>query len=391
MLTLEQLTTPVTQDEALATSLTVLSQLGFQATSWQSGSIQLTILNLFCSTWSSLSNVISQIAAGGFTTLSSGNWLTLLAQYVYGLTRLAANPTIGQILLTSSAGAPVTTFSAGDIIVADQPNGTSGANTYTCTQGGTLGPGSTLSVTFQANVAGSAGNIAPSTTLYLWTPLVGITATNPALAPASNTWVTTPGQDPEADARLAARCLGAWAKLTYSNIDGAYIAWALDALPTLTRAQILSAPGDGTVTLVGATALGPIDSGDITTIQNYVNGITDGVGRRPINDIFTAVGATTVTSPALTITAYCISNVQGTVAAAITQALLNYLGTVPIGGSLLTTTQGRVIFSELVAVAQAVAGVRSVVFNISTDILLSPGQIYLPAITVNVLPVAPGN
>lgn len=394
MLTLEQLTTPITQDDALETSLEVLSQLGFQATSWQSGSIQLTLLNLFCQTWSSLSTIISNIAAGGFTSLSSGNWLTLLAQYVYGITRLAASPTIGQMLLTSSAGAPVTTFAAGDIIVADQPDGSSGANQYTCTVGGTIGPSSTLSISFQANVAGVAGNIAPDTTLYLWTPLVGITITNPALVPTSNTWVTTPGQDPEADPRLIARCFGAWAKLTYSNTDGAYVAWALDALPTLTRTQMLSAPGDGTVTLVGATALGAIDSGDITTIENYIYGVTDGVGRRPINDIFTAIGASTVTSPAIALTIYCLSGVQDTIESTAIAALLTFIGQQPIGGVVLTGTQGRILFlgpNSLSSTIDGLAGVRSFSFGaITSDILLSPGQIYLPAISATVIAVGPG-
>ncbi len=35
--------------------------------------------------------------------------------------------------------------------------------------------------------------------------------------------------------------------------------------------------------------------------------------------------------------------------------------------------------------------IRSVILNITSDVLLSPGQIYLPAIAVNVLLVAPGS
>lgn len=398
MLTLDQLTTPITEDEALETSLTILSQLGFQATSWQSGGIQRTLLSLFCKTWAQLSTIINAIANGGFASTSSGAWLTLVAKYVFNIARLDAQATIGQILLTNSGGG-TNTFAAGDIIVADQPNGTASANTYTCTAGGTLGPHTTLSVEFKANVAGAAGNIAPGTTLYLWTPISNVTATNPALVPTSNTWVTTPGADAESDQRLALRCLSAWPQRTYSNTNGAYIGWALTALPALTRAQMVTAPGNGTVQLVGATALGAIDSGQITTIEDYINGVSDGIGRRPLNDIFTAVGATTVTSPALTVTAYCIASAINTAPALITAALLNYIGNIPLGGTLLTGSQGRVLFTELLAAINPVpfvplsgiAGVRSASLNITSDVLLSPGQIYLPAITVNTLLVAPGS
>ncbi len=396
MLTLEQLTTPVTEDEALQSILTTLDQLGFQATSWQTGAIQLTILRLFARVWSSLTDTITLIAAGGFTTLAATTegaspYLTLLAKYVYDIERNEPVATVGQILLTSSAAAPVLNFLAGDIIISDAAEGTDGANTYTCTEGGTLGPGSTLSVEFKADVAGAAGNIAPATTLYLWTALVGITATNPALVPTSNTWVTTPGADEEDDSRLLARCLGRWSRLTYGNTNGAYAGWALEALPALTRVTVDSAAGDGTVTIIGATALGGIDAGQITTIEDYINGVSDGVGRRPINDIVVAVAPTTVTTPAIVITAYVVSSVFDTAASTITAALLNYIGSLPIGGVRLQGVQGKVLFSKLVQTAQDQEGVRSVDFTAPVeDILLNPDEIYLPAITVNIQAVAPG-
>lgn len=395
MLTLGQLVTPTTEDEALATILTTLDQLGFQATSWQSGAIQLTVLRLFAKTWSSLSSTIALIAAGGFTTLAATTagasaYLTLLARYVYDLERLEAQQTVGQILLTSSAGAPVTTWAAGDIIIADAAEGVDGANTYTCTAGGTLGPSSSISLEFKADVAGAAGNIAPGTTLYLWTPLVGITATNPALVPDSNTWVTTPGSDDEADARLLARCIGRWSRLTYGNTNGAYQGWALEALPALTRVTVDTAPGDGTVTIIGATALGSIDAGQITTIENYINGVADGVGRRPLNDIVTAVGAATVTTPAIAITAYAVAAVKDTIASTITAALLDYIGSLPIGGVRLQGVQGKVLLSQLISTAQAQTGVRSVSFSLTDDVSLNANEIYIPPITVTVQQVAPG-
>jgi uncharacterized phage protein gp47/JayE len=390
MLTLNQLLTEQTEDEVLTSMLAVLTQLGFQATAWQPTSWQIIILRVMAFIWSGFTKTLTEIVSGGFTTLATSKWLTLLARYVYDLERLEAQPAIGQFLLTSSAGAPVHTWASGDLIVADAPNGTAGANTYTCTAGGTLGPNATLSLEFKADVAGTAANIPPSTTLYLWTPLVGVTVTNPALLPASSTWITTPGQDEESDPRLAARCIGRWSRLTYGSTEGAYKGWCLEALPALTRVEVLAAEGDGTVTIVGATSLGGLSGGQITTITNYLKGITDGVGRRPINDILDVQSAVVVTSPALTITAYVLPDVEDTIDATIQTALAAYFGTVPIGGTRLVAGPGNVLFSRIMETCQKQNGVKSIVPSISADIPLGDNEIYSPTVTVNVIVVAPG-
>lgn len=388
MLTLQQLITPVTEDEALESSLAVLSELGFQTTSWQSGAVQLILIRLFSRVWSQLTNVIAAIASGGFTSLATTNWLTLLARYVYGLERNAAQSTIGIIRLTSAAGSPTHTWAAGDLIVADAASGATVFNAFTCTAGATLNPGTYVDIEFKADVPGIAANIAPSTTLYMWTPLVGVTATNPLVAP-SNTWITTPGQDEESDARLATRCLGRFEKLTYGNTEGAYRGWALDAVPEITRVTVLSAPGDGTVTLIGATSLGGLTGAQETDIEDYVNGVNDGIGRRPINDIFTAQSAVTVTTPAITVTAYVYPDDAATVPGLIQTALLAYFGSIPIGGTKLTTSAGYVLFDEINSRCK-VPGTKSISLSIAANIALGADEIYVPTITVNTVNVSPG-
>ncbi len=395
MLTLQQLVTPATEDEVLDTLLTALSQLGFQATSWQTGSIQLVTLRVFARVIAAFSTTQATIAAGGFTTLAAvttgtSAFMTLIASYFYAVDRLEAQATIGQVLLTSSATAGTNTWGVGDIIVSDSPSGTTGARTYTNTEAGSLGPDSTLSVEFQSTVAGDDGNIAPATTLYMWTTLNGVSATIPALVPDSNTWVTTPGSDEESNARLLLRCLGRWERLTYGNTNGAYVGWALEALPALTRVSVAGAAGDGTVRIIGATALGGLTAGQITTIEDYVNGVADGVGRRPQNDIVTVESADEV-STALDVVAYVVSSALLTAGDDITAALLTFNGEQPIGGVRLQGTQGRILFDDLLETAKrANAGIRSVTLSISSDVLLDPNQIYTPVVSVDVQLVAPG-
>lgn len=398
MLTLKQLTSEVTEDEALTSILAILVQIGLQATSWQSGSIQLTFMRLIARVWSQASTVVRAITEAGFVKLSSGDFLTLIARHVFELERLEAQATIGTILLTNSAGAPTHTWAAGDLIVADAPTGTANANAYAITTSGTLNPGVATAYTFKAQVAGQKANIAPGTTLYMWTPLVGVTVTNPALLPTSNTWITTPGADVEADTRLMARCVGRWSKLSYANTDGAYRAWALDAVPALTRVTIGSAPGDGTVNIIGATALGTITTPQADAIEDYVNGVTDGVGRRPINDIVTASPATTVTTPAITVTTYAsvsgrqdaqsLDDYVAAIESAVAASLLTYIGAIPIGGVKLLGGSGVVPFDGMLAACKT-ENVISADLDIEDSITLAFDEIYLPTVTVNVFVVQP--
>ncbi len=397
MLTLQQLINPPTEDQVLTTILAALTQMGFEATSWQPGSIQLTILRTIARLMAALGVTIQQIAAGGFTVLAgsgqipgTSGFLQLIAAYVYNVTPYPAASTIGQVLLTSIPAAPLHTFAAGDLVISDQPTGTAGAITYTNTTGGSLAPGSTLSVEFKADSAGQLSNIPTGTTIYFWTPLVGVSPSIPAYL-ALGTWITTPGQDAESDDSIVARCIGQWSQLTYGNINGAYEVWARKALPALTRVSVQSAAGDGNVILVGATALGPLTGPQCTTVTDYINGTTDGVGRRPLNDIVSTIPATAESSPSLVIDAYVTSDVIDTIAATMSAALLKYIGSIPIGGTILTVaTSGVVIYSALNAIAKDLPGVRKVAWNISADIPLTATQIYTPSITVNVHPVQPG-
>ncbi len=128
--------------------------------------------------------------------------------------------------------------------------------------------------------------------------------------------------------------------------------------------------------------------------------VTDQIGRRPINDIFTAQGAVTVTSPTLNAVVYCLSANQSGMASLVTAALLNYFGRLPIGGTVLTGTQGRVLFSVMMGLDEPgttagiyddIEGLISLSFTgLTSDVLLNPGEIYGPTINVSVIAIAPG-
>lgn len=397
MLSLRQLLTPVSEDDVLAFLLDALDSLGFQATSWQSNSAARTLTQLFARVTSDLTFSIADITAGGFAGLAKGPYADLLGQYMFKLTRVLALPALGQMVLTSDIAAPVHTWADGELLIADAPQGST-ANTYTVDSIGitTLNPGTSIQVFVRAAVPGSAANrLAPnSSSLQLWTPLVGVTVSNPPNPPTTpaNTWITRPGTDNETDGpggRYNARMTGRWDRLTYGNTDGAYTAWVLEAVPAVTRLLVREGTTEGSVHIVAATAIGGIDAGQILAIRNYLTGATDGVGRRPINDILEIVSANQVTLPPLGLTITVQSPFSADAIARVSDALVSLIGTLPIGGKKLQNSSvGKVLLADLYKAVMAQAGLLDVDFSIVSDIALAQDDIYaaIPAITMVIQP-----
>lgn len=374
---LSSLLTPVTEAEALDICLDLLTTMGFNATSWQSGSKARTLVQLTSRLYAQTTDVIAQIAAGGFNGLATGGWLTALSASHYENTRVAAITTQGEMVLTSTATAPPHVIAIGDLQISTTATSTAATQTYRNTTGGTLNPGSTLTLAFEAEVAGDDANIANGSTLYMWTPLVGVTVTNPAIG-TTGTWITRPGVDVESDAVLTQRNADKWAQLSYAATDGAYANWAREALPgVVTRVKVRSNNpyGAGTVDVVCATATGGISAGQATTVLDYING-TDGVGRRPINDIPSVQSAAVHTPTVGGIVTVAAAYQTTTTEAVIKAALDSYFNALDIGGTVIPpSSSGVAVYSKMVAAVEALPGVISAALTPTADIALSELQI----------------
>jgi uncharacterized phage protein gp47/JayE len=381
MITLGQLLTSTTEDEALKLGLEYLSGFGFQATSWQSGSIQYSIVRLLARLYSDLTIGISDAAASGWAKKARGVYLDMLGEYDRDLPRQGAIATIGNMVLTSTAAAPIHTWGVEEIVIADAP--TAPANTWRITLGNTLNPGTSVTVSVKAETAGSAANIGANATLYLWTPLVGVTVTNPA-NDLSTTWITTAGQDIESDTRYIERLIGRWHRLSLGTLD-AYKAWVLEADPTITRVVVKNGTAQGQIRIIGATASGGISASQILTVSNYLNGVTDGKQRRLINDSLLIEGATTVTTPALTLIVTCDAALSSDVVSRVTKAINDMLALLDIGGEIISpSTVGKILASKLYGAIMSQAGVRNVT-GVPADIVLQPTDIYVPTISITVV------
>lgn len=397
MLSLRQLLTPVLEDDVLAFFLDTLDSLGFTATSWQSNSGARTIVQSFARVVSDLTFAIADITAGGFAGLATGPYADMVGQYTFKLTRVLASSTLGQMVLTSDIAAPIHSWGDGELLIADGDQGQS-AHTFTVDSVGTttLNPGTSILVMVRAAVPGAASNqVAPNApNLQLWTPLVGVTVSNPPNPPITpaNTWITSPGADKETDGpsgRYNARMLGRWDRLTYGNTDGAYTAWTLEALPSITRLSVREGTGEGTVRIVAATAIGGIDSGQIQAIKDYLNGVADGVGRRPINDILEVVSANEVSIPPLGVSIVVASPFATDAIARVAAALVAFQGALPIGGKkLLNSSTGKVLLADLYKTVTAEQGVLDVDFSFTNDIPLGADDIYvaIPSVVMVIQP-----
>ncbi len=362
MITLAELLETPTEDEIDELIVDYLDGLGFASLSWQDGSWQKHIVKLGARIGAGVASAVSKVAASGFIRLApTENWVELVAEEVYGVDREPATNTEGVMLLTSSAGAPSHSIDE-NIQIADAP--TAPANTYRVAPGTseTLSPGGSLEVSVVAEVAGTGANIASGSTLYLWTPLVGVTVTNPTPS-GEPSWITTPGTDQETAARLRERARGQWDVLSYSVGEGAYRLWAFEAEPSVTdvRVKADNPQGPGTVEVIVRSVTGPVASPEIEAIRAYIYGETDGVGRRPQNDIVT-VRSAVLAGRSFEVTVTLDSAYQSvTDDAAITQVFTDYCANAPIGGYIVPPIAlGRLIGSEIVAAIHALPGVVEV-------------------------------
>lgn len=401
MLSLRQLLTPVSEDDFLAFLLGTLDSLGFTATSWQSGGAARTLTQLLARVGSDLTYAIADITAGGFAGLAKGAYADMVGLYMFNLTRVQASSTIGQMVLTSSPAAAAHTFAAGELLIGDKP--LSPDNTFQVLSGPgpgptwTLNPGTSMLVTVASAVPGSKANGVPTnsgTLAIVGTPLAGVSVSNPTNPPATptNTWITVPGQDKESDGpggRYNARMIGRWDRLSYSNTEGAYRAWVLEALPAVTRLTVRPGVAPLVIHIAGATATGGLTGPQISTIVDYLNGATDGVGRRPMNDILEVVSANVVTSPALALTIYVKSPFSADAITRVNTALIELEAATPIGGKrVLNTGSGYVFLADLYNAVMSQQGLQNVLFSLTGDIPLGQDDIYAapPMIQMVIVP-----
>jgi uncharacterized phage protein gp47/JayE len=214
MLSLSQLSTPLTRNTVLEWALEVLKGFGFQTTGWQNGRIQKSMLRTFSTVFSDGTEMVATLTKMGINETASGVGLTLYSKSRYDNERIAAVRTAGPMVLTSTATIPYT-IQVGQLIAT-----TTTGRQFRNTTGGTLIAGGTLTLQWEAVLAGAAFNVGNGAVSILVTPLAGVTISNPDSG--SGNWFTTIGADEEFDADLQRRNATKFATLSLEWVEAAY-------------------------------------------------------------------------------------------------------------------------------------------------------------------------
>jgi phage-related baseplate assembly protein len=373
-LPLDQLVQPLTKEQARASILALCGALGLNTTAWQSGGVTRTIIAVVAQLFASFTEGVAYITRAGFLDLAEGGFLTLLAYFGFGVTRIAATFASGNLTVTNASGG-LYKFKVGQFVVSNSVT----KQTFVNAEAFELQPvgvtGNEATVAFRAQAAGAAGTSSPGDISQLVTSTIGVTVTNPT---------SFVGIDAELDPALRQRCRDKLGSLSPDGPKRAYAFIAKSALDAngapigVNRVQVLPADGTGVVTIYLATTTGAVTGPNVTIIDDEIqqlvvpDAVTANVSSAtnvvvPVNAdfwIYTSSGLTTGEAQAL-----------------VQQALNNYFPTIPIGGLSLDGATGGVLFRALEAVITGVSE-HSIEARINpeVDVLLDAGEVAVPGV-----------
>lgn len=361
-MTLDELTTPLTVDEVKASIYDVLSTLGVSTTNWKPGAVVRTIIAAVAIVLAALSQLCALIARAGFLDTSTGNWLTLVAQYVYGVARIEASFAEGEVLLSNSSGG-VYTLGVGDLVVASSLTG----KLYVNTVGVTVGALATnVSVVVQAQEAGADSTAFIGEIDTVVSALTGVTVTNPAVLVAF---------DEEEDEALRQRCRDKLGALSPNGPPDAYRYVATTATRLDGSAigvnRVRSKPdGVGGLDVYLATAAGAVTGtiGNTATDLGRVDDLLQTLATPLCVTLRTHSGTPSTVN--VTCSVWMYNSVELTDAAvtdAINRALSDWFAARPIGGDFPSGPPGYVYRSALIAAisgAVTLTGVKLPIFRV---------------------------
>ena len=368
MPTLTSMLITETKAALYARGLAVADALGISTTSWAAGDPTRSLYHFVAEGLEALEVNVAGYMASGFLDHAEGDWLTILAEQVYRVTRVEATFATVTIKLTN-AGGGLYVVEAGDVVVKDS----TGGMTYTNTEGGTLasGAGEELELSFTADLAGSDGTAAAGDIDTLVTTMLDVTCTNDLAAV---------GLDAESDADLRARCRAKLGMLSAAGPRDAYNfvvrSSDLTGVSDITRSRTVGDTTTGVVTVYVASASGAAAGASVTAAQAAVEEWAAPVCVTP-----TVTNASVVSVP-VTYEIWMYDSV-GELTADIEAAIETALGVMfagrPIGGDVISpATTGKLYQSLITSTIKAVYPsdtFRVVVTAPAGDTALTIGQV----------------
>lgn len=393
LILISDLLTPISAAQFRTTFVNVLSAFGINASAWVKGGTASTILTATSQTCEGFNALMVQGLSSAFLETATGGWLTLLAYFVYGVTRPPATFATGTVTLTNTGGG-VYNYGPGQVTFLDVVT----KQTYTNVAAIALGALATLAgVPLIATTAGAASSAQPGDISELVTVMLGVEVTNPE---------AVVGSDAMTDANLRLLCVAALAANSPYGPANAYRYAALSATRpdgspvNVNRVSVTPFNSTGAVTVTIASPSGAPIGLDLS----YVDAAIKATGPNaaiPFGAVPAAVTETTAAAVAVpyapTITVWCLASPTAdpsAIAAAASTAITDYLTSYPIGGvSLLlvgtAALWGSGIEAAIGAGVAAATGQTVVDIVGVTDLPLTGSQVAAWAGTVNARLVHP--
>ena len=359
---LEALTTPLTVAEIKTAIYDTMAANGVDTTGWKPGAVVRTMVAGVAIVLAAFSALIALLARSGFLSLSEGEWLTLVARYVYDTERITATFATGTVTIDNASG-NIYAIDPGDLILLNTATGATYRNTALVNIG-SMETG--VSVAVQADIEGSGGTAAAGAIDDFVTTFLGLSVTNDA---------AIVGTDAELDPALRTRAESATGALSPNGPSDAYRYFATSAVRAATGESIgvtrvkVTPDGEGGIAVVVADADGAITgtAGDPATDLGAVHAAME-LNAVPLGITLTTTSATAATI-AVTATAWIDESLADTDAAletAVEDALIALLAAMPIGGVVISPADGKVYKQALEGAVSRVFGTSLVNLSMGT-------------------------
>ena len=337
MASLASLLIQETKAQIYARGLALAAGLGLTTTSWSTGDPTRSLYHFVSEILATLEPNVVGFVKSGFLEHAEGDWLTILAAQLYGVTRVEATYASGIVRLANGGGG-LYVIAPGDVNVKASGSG----KTYTNVDGGTLasGSGNTLDLTFVADEPGSESSAGATEINTMVTTLLGVTCSNPS---------AVVGVDAEEDGPLRERCRAKLGTLSASGPRDAYDFVVRDPEKTgsteITRSRTVDDSVTGDVTTYVAGASGAVSGAAVTAAQAAVE-----TWAAPLCITPTVSNCSSVTI-AVTYSLWLYTSVGETVAtieAAVEAALEAMFAARPIGGDIIAPATTGKIYKTLI-------------------------------------------
>jgi hypothetical protein len=359
-LSLSALFSVETAASILERGLEIARVLKLPVSSWRAGDPTRSLYKFLAEVQASKEELASQFIKSGFLSTAEGEWKKLHAIEVYGITPTEATYARPDVTLLNTGGG-LYVIEPGDLTI----KASTIEKTYHNVTGGTLasGPGTTLTLTFEADEPGADSSVTENEIDEMVTTLLGVEIQSSTAALAS---------DEQSDESIEAQCNASLGALSPNGPEDAYEFVVrnqeLTGVTDITRARAEHDSTDGTVIVYVASAAGPVAVDSITAAQSAVERWATPLCVTP-----TVVNATAT-----------LINVEGTIVAddlppdfaeLCEAAIAGLFAAIPIGGTVARSAVIGRIVSTLKAAGVSEISMIITLAEPSSDVVLEPDAV----------------